>query len=201
MKALKIGAATEEPVSRRPSGVGLSKPTNTPTARSGENPMNQVSRLSFVVPVFPASGQVSALMRRYIPAAVVPKLEAIATTGYNERIYVRGDANADYGTEREPDNARDDDCCQADPQRETNDLEEIAVASRADDRRRGSAAERGAMREPLLALFLHQAEHLCRRALLPLVEAHVLIDVVDVNGAVLSIDRRLLHRLIRHHPE
>ena len=29
---------------------------------------------------------------------VVPKLEAIATTGYNERIYVRGDTNADYGT-------------------------------------------------------------------------------------------------------
>ncbi|AMM83827.1 protein TolR [Martelella lutilitoris] len=29
---------------------------------------------------------------------VVPKLEAIATTGYSERIYVRGDANADYGT-------------------------------------------------------------------------------------------------------
>ncbi len=29
---------------------------------------------------------------------VVPKLEAIAKAGYNERIYVRGDANADYGT-------------------------------------------------------------------------------------------------------
>ena len=29
---------------------------------------------------------------------VVPKLEAIATTGYNERIYVRGDTSADYGT-------------------------------------------------------------------------------------------------------
>nr|WP_272211829.1 protein TolR [Marinicella sp. W31]MDC2877717.1 protein TolR [Marinicella sp. W31] len=29
---------------------------------------------------------------------IVPKLEAIATTGYSERIYVRGDANADYGT-------------------------------------------------------------------------------------------------------
>ena len=29
---------------------------------------------------------------------VVPKLEAIATTGYSERIYVRGDTNADYGT-------------------------------------------------------------------------------------------------------
>ncbi|MCL6710061.1 protein TolR [Pseudomonas sp. R2.Fl] len=29
---------------------------------------------------------------------VVPKLEAIATTGYNERIYVRGDTTAAYGT-------------------------------------------------------------------------------------------------------
>ncbi len=29
---------------------------------------------------------------------VVPKLQAIATTGYEERIYVRGDRNADYGT-------------------------------------------------------------------------------------------------------
>jgi TolR protein len=29
---------------------------------------------------------------------VVPKLQAIATTGYDERIYVRGDTNADYGT-------------------------------------------------------------------------------------------------------
>jgi len=29
---------------------------------------------------------------------VVAKLEAIATTGYKERIYVRGDTNADYGT-------------------------------------------------------------------------------------------------------
>ncbi|ADZ69351.1 protein TolR [Polymorphum gilvum] len=29
---------------------------------------------------------------------VVPKLEAIAANGYDERIYVRGDSNADYGT-------------------------------------------------------------------------------------------------------
>lgn len=29
---------------------------------------------------------------------VVPKLEAIASTGYDERIYVRGDRTADYGT-------------------------------------------------------------------------------------------------------
>ncbi|GAB4360184.1 MAG: protein TolR [Oricola sp.] len=29
---------------------------------------------------------------------IVPKLEAIAQTGYDERIYIRGDQNADYGT-------------------------------------------------------------------------------------------------------
>lgn len=29
---------------------------------------------------------------------IVPRLEAIATTGYDERIFVRGDTNADYGT-------------------------------------------------------------------------------------------------------
>ncbi|MDZ7823225.1 MAG: protein TolR [Ahrensia sp.] len=29
---------------------------------------------------------------------VVPKLEAIAQTGYDERIYIRGDQAADYGT-------------------------------------------------------------------------------------------------------
>ncbi|MCX2725398.1 protein TolR [Roseibium salinum] len=29
---------------------------------------------------------------------VVPKLEAIAANGYEERIYVRGDQNSDYGT-------------------------------------------------------------------------------------------------------
>lgn len=31
-------------------------------------------------------------------AEVVPKLEAISKTGYDERIFVRGDKNADYGT-------------------------------------------------------------------------------------------------------
>ncbi|WOC16526.1 protein TolR [Pseudochrobactrum sp. MP213Fo] len=31
-------------------------------------------------------------------AEVVPKLEAISKTGYEERIFVRGDKNADYGT-------------------------------------------------------------------------------------------------------
>ena len=32
------------------------------------------------------------------PDEVVPKLEAIARAGYDERIYVRGDRSADYGT-------------------------------------------------------------------------------------------------------
>ncbi len=31
-------------------------------------------------------------------AEVVPKLQAIAKTGYEERVFVRGDKNADYGT-------------------------------------------------------------------------------------------------------
>ena len=45
-----------------------------------------------------SSGQVF-LQETEIPIdEVVAKLEAIATTGYNERIYVRGDTNADYGT-------------------------------------------------------------------------------------------------------
>ena len=41
MKLPKIGTATEDPVSRRPKVRGVSKPTKTPTARSGANPMNQ----------------------------------------------------------------------------------------------------------------------------------------------------------------
>ena len=45
-----------------------------------------------------SSGQVF-LQETEIPIdEVVAKLEAIATTGYDERIYVRGDTNADYGT-------------------------------------------------------------------------------------------------------
>lgn len=45
-----------------------------------------------------SSGQIY-LQETEIPIEeVVAKLEAIATTGYDERIYVRGDTNADYGT-------------------------------------------------------------------------------------------------------
>jgi biopolymer transport protein TolR len=44
------------------------------------------------------SGQIF-LQETEIPLdEVVPKLQAIAQTGYEERIYVRGDRNADYGT-------------------------------------------------------------------------------------------------------
>jgi len=44
------------------------------------------------------SGQIY-LQETEIPLEeVVPKLQAIAQTGYDERIYVRGDRTADYGT-------------------------------------------------------------------------------------------------------
>jgi len=44
------------------------------------------------------AGQVF-LQETEVPAdEVVPKLQAIARNGYEERIYVRGDRNADYGT-------------------------------------------------------------------------------------------------------
>ena len=45
-----------------------------------------------------SSGQVYLQETEIAIGEVVAKLEAIATTGYNERIYVRGDTNADYGT-------------------------------------------------------------------------------------------------------
>ena len=44
------------------------------------------------------SGQIY-LQETEIPIdEVVPKLEAIAQTGYDERILIRGDKTADYGT-------------------------------------------------------------------------------------------------------
>jgi biopolymer transport protein TolR len=45
-----------------------------------------------------AAGQIF-IQETEIPLdGVVPKLQAIAQTGYDERIYVRGDKSADYGT-------------------------------------------------------------------------------------------------------
>ena len=67
-----MGSATLAPVCRGPSVRGWSKPTNTPTTRSGENPMNQVSNDSFEVPVFPASGRFRLAMRIAVPRSTTP---------------------------------------------------------------------------------------------------------------------------------
>lgn len=45
-----------------------------------------------------STGQVFLQETEIAVDEVVAKLEAISTTGYDERIYVRGDTNADYGT-------------------------------------------------------------------------------------------------------
>ncbi|CAN7506308.1 protein TolR [Rhizobium sp. LjRoot30] len=59
-------------------------------------PMNSDTQ-PITVSVNPA-GEIYLQETKITLEEVVPKLEAIATTGYNERIYVRGDANANYGT-------------------------------------------------------------------------------------------------------
>jgi biopolymer transport protein TolR len=45
-----------------------------------------------------AAGQIFIQDTEIAIDEVVPKLEAIAKNGYDERIYVRGDQNSDYGT-------------------------------------------------------------------------------------------------------
>ncbi|WP_417678416.1 protein TolR [Roseibium sp.] len=45
-----------------------------------------------------ASGQIFIQDTEIAIDEVVPKLEAIAKNGYDERIYVRGDQHSDYGT-------------------------------------------------------------------------------------------------------
>ena len=55
IKLLKIGKAVLEPVSYFPNLLGLSYPTYTPTTKLEVNPMNHVSVLLLVVPVFPAN--------------------------------------------------------------------------------------------------------------------------------------------------
>ena len=72
IKFLKIGAATELPVSLNPSGLGLSKPTNTPTTKSLENPMNQASVFALVVPVFPAKFLFKDFITTPVPLSTAP---------------------------------------------------------------------------------------------------------------------------------
>jgi len=43
-------------------------------------------------------GQIHLQETEVVIDEVVPKLQAIAKTGYEERIFVRGDKDADYGT-------------------------------------------------------------------------------------------------------
>ena len=70
-------------------GVPIDLPQTQAKAMSSENQPITVS-------VNPA-GEIY-LQETAIPIEeVVPKLQAIATTGYNERIYVRGDTAAAYG--------------------------------------------------------------------------------------------------------
>ena len=72
IKFLNIGAATELPVSLNPSGLGLSKPTNTPTTKSLENPMNHASVFELVVPVLPAKFLLRDLITTPVPLSTAP---------------------------------------------------------------------------------------------------------------------------------
>ena len=72
IKSLNIGAATELPVSLKPSGLGSSNPTNTPTTRSLEKPINHASVLEFVVPVLPARFFPSEFITMPVPLSIAP---------------------------------------------------------------------------------------------------------------------------------
>ena len=71
-------------------GVPIDLPETTAKALNSETQPITVSVNS--------TGQIYLQETEIAIDEVVAKLEAIATTGYSERIYVRGDTNADYGT-------------------------------------------------------------------------------------------------------
>ena len=72
MKSRNTGAAVEPPVSFGPRVRGWSKPMKTPATRSGEKPMNQLSKLSLEVPVLPASGLPTAFTFVPVPRSTTP---------------------------------------------------------------------------------------------------------------------------------
>ena len=74
MKSRKIGAATLPPVSPSPRVRGVSKPTKTPAARSGEKPTNQASNHSLDVPVLPASGLPTAATSMPVPCCTTSSI-------------------------------------------------------------------------------------------------------------------------------
>ncbi|WP_099865387.1 protein TolR [Pararhizobium haloflavum] len=71
-------------------GVPIDLPETSANALNSDNEPITVS--------INAEGQVYIQETEVGVDEVVPRLEAIAETGYEERIYVRGDRDADYGT-------------------------------------------------------------------------------------------------------
>jgi len=71
-------------------GVPIDLPESRANALNSDNEPITVS--------INAEGQVFIQETEVPIDEVVPRLEAIAETGYEERIYVRGDRDADYGT-------------------------------------------------------------------------------------------------------
>src|SRR5271157_3415769 len=67
IKSIQIGKAATAPVSLLPSVFFSSKPTHTPQVSDGENPTNQASVKSFVVPVLPPSGWLSLAAAAPVP--------------------------------------------------------------------------------------------------------------------------------------
>src|SRR5690606_14760913 len=77
MSALHIGSAARAP--ERPTRPLLSNPTQTPATRSGENPTNQASRKSSVVPVLPATAPRTPRERALapVPRSITPSMSDV----------------------------------------------------------------------------------------------------------------------------
>ncbi|GGB32855.1 protein TolR [Roseibium aquae] len=71
-------------------GVPIDLPETRANALEGDNEPITIS--------VNADGQIFIQDTEIAIDEVVPKLEAIAENGYEERIYIRGDQNSDYGT-------------------------------------------------------------------------------------------------------
>ena len=72
MMFVQMGSAAEPPEARKPICLLSSRPTQTPRIRLSLKPMNQASRYSFVVPVFPATKAGSFLASLAVPSVTTP---------------------------------------------------------------------------------------------------------------------------------
>ncbi len=79
MKLIHMGSARRAPVSTGPSERFTSYPIQTPATRVGENPTNQTSVESELVPVFPASGRSRILARTPVPRSITPFITFVST--------------------------------------------------------------------------------------------------------------------------